>query len=174
MRTLRWILALGSTVLVGAGHAVADSWLDFDGTDDRVTVPYDPSFPTAVFSAAGWINTLPPSRRSAIIARGEDDTSWNLVWQLYVHPSGRFEIMLENASEQNQCYPFTCQGQPRGDCVTGDMFVADGEWHHVAATREASGVLVLYVDGDERATCQPTILPSSNNSQRLTKPIPSG
>ena len=156
-------------LLVAAPLAMADQQLSFDGMDDRVTVPYDASFPTQVFSISAWIRTLPPSRRAAVIARGEDDDSFNLSWQLYVHPNGTLQIMLENSSEQNFCYPVTCMGQPEPSCIlNGDPFVADDMWRHVAATRDAAGSLRLYVDGAEVAVCQGTGVPSSNNFQDLT------
>ena len=31
--------------------------------------------------------------------------------------------------------------------MVGDPFVADDQWHHVAATRDAAGTLVMYIDG---------------------------
>jgi hypothetical protein len=164
------VCVAGLTLLAAATFlpALAGSFLDFDGSDDRVMVPYDPSFPTEVFTAAAWIRTLPPPGRGAIIARGEDDDSFNLVWQLYVLPDGTLQVMLEDASENNHCYPSTCMGQPQPGCTSEDLFVADDTWRHVAVTRDAAGELVIYVDGDERATCQSTGLPSSNNAQFLT------
>ena len=71
--------------------------LRFDGTDDRVTVPYDASFPTEVFTASAWIKLAQPAGRAAIIARGEDDNSFNLSWQLYVTRDGTLEVMLEDS-----------------------------------------------------------------------------
>ena len=99
--------------------------LQFDGTDDRVTVPYDASFPTEVFTASAWIKLPQPAGRAAIIARGEDDNSFNLSWQLYVTRDGTLETMLEDANENNYCYPFN-NCLPLGMCTTvGDLFVAD-------------------------------------------------
>ncbi len=160
---------LGSAALFG-GAAVAqqDSALSFDGVNDRVMVPHDNSFPTEIFSLSAWIKLVPPGHRSAIIARGEDDVSFNLSWQLYVASGGTLEIMLEDQNEQNYCYPVTCMGQPQQSCVAGDLFVADDLWHHVAATRDAVGSLILYVDGQPQATCTQTGTPSSNNNQFLT------
>ncbi len=153
---------------VAALPAPAGNFLDFDGANDRVMVPYDPSFPTDVFTAAAWVRTAPPQGRSAIIARGEDDDSYNLVWQLYVVPDGTMKVMLEDAGETNHCYPSTCMGQPQPGCTSGDLSIADSTWHHVAATRDASGELVIYIDGNEQVTCQSTGLPSPNNAQFLT------
>ena len=45
-----------------------DFHLVFDGTDDRVLVPWDASFPTDVFTAVAWIRMMPPGGRAAIIA----------------------------------------------------------------------------------------------------------
>ena len=157
---------LVALLLVQASRA--GNVLEFDGTNDRVLVPYDDSFPTEVFTLAAWIKLTPPGHRSAIIARGEDDDSWNLSWQLYVNPDGTLQIMLENQNEQNFCYPLTCMGQPQSSCSAQDLFVADGQWHHVAATRELAGQLGLYIDGESRAQCDPTGVPSSNNFQFLS------
>ena len=142
--------------------------LQFDGTDDRVTVPYDDSFPTEVFTAGAWIKLSQPARRAAIIARGEDDNSFNLSWQLYVNSNGTLETMLEDASENNYCYPLN-QCFPAGTCsIGGDLFVADDAWHHVAVTRDNAGDLALYIDGETRASCEGTGIPSSNNFQVLS------
>ena len=158
-----------TSVLWMARPAVADSVLSFDGVNDRVMVPYDSSFPTETFTLSAWIQLGPPGHRSAIIARGEDDNSWNLSWQLYVNPDGTLQIMLENANENNACYPFECFGALSPLCVAGELQIADDLWHHVAATRDAaSGILILYVDGEPQAACGQTIIPSSNNNQFLT------
>ena len=144
-----------------------DSHLVFDGLDDRVLVPWSPSFPTDVFTAVAWIRLTPPGRRAAIIARGEDDNSFNLSWQLYVGASGSFEAMLEASNEDNYCYPNN-DCVPFGVCQSNDLFVADNTWHHVALTRDASGTLIFYVDAVEQARCTGTGIPSSNNQQFLS------
>ncbi len=146
----------------------AGSHLSFDGLDDRVLVPWDASFPTEVFTVAAWIRLPePPGQRAAIIARGEDDDSFNLSWQLYVGPEGDLTAMLEASNENNYCYPAN-DCVPFGTCESGDLFVADGAWHHVALTRDESGDLVFYIDGGERAHCEDTGTPSSNNRQFLS------
>jgi len=142
--------------------------LQFDGTDDRVTVPYDASFPTEVFTASAWIKLPQPAGRAAIIARGEDDNSFNLSWQLYVTRDGTLETMLEDSNENNYCYPLN-NCAPLGTCTTvGDLFVADDTWHHVAVTRDNARTLAFYVDGEMRASCEGTGIPSSNNFQDLS------
>ena len=87
-----WPLVMGILCTVISFSTSADSWLQFDGIDDRVTVPYSDSFPTEVFTIGAWINTESITQRSAIIARGEDDNSFNLSWQLYVAGDGTLEI----------------------------------------------------------------------------------
>ena len=142
--------------------------LQFDGIDDRVIVPYDASFPTEVFTAGAWIKLPQPAGRAAIIARGEDDNSFNLSWQLYVTGDGTLEIMLEDSRENNYCYPLNNCFEGGTCTVTGDLFVADDEWHHVAATRNSSADLDLYIDGERRASCEGTGVPSSNNFHDLS------
>lgn len=144
--------------------------LEFDGTNDRVTVPYDDSFPTEVFSICAWIKISPPGHRSAIIARGEDDDSWDLAWHLYLEPNGSLRLMVEDSSMQNFCYPYVCFSQVlQSNCsLSGKLLVADDKWHHVAATRSASGDLAMYVDGQTVVNCVKTGVPSSDNFQDLT------
>jgi len=155
--------------------------LSFDGMDDRVLVPWHASFPTEAFTIAARIRLSTPSARAAVIARGEDDNSFNLSWQMYVGRSGSLEVMLEASNEDNYCYPNN-DCVPQGSCESQDMFVADAAWHHVAVTRDLGGTLVFYVDGAERGRCDGTGTPSSNNRQFLSLgathgqigPLPSG
>ena len=150
-----------------------DFHLVFDGTDDRVLVPWDASFPTDVFTAVAWIRMMPPGGRAAIIARGEDDNSFNLSWQLFVGSAGSLEVMLEASNEDNYCYPNN-DCVPLGVCDSDDLFIADGTWHHVAVTRDAGGTLVFYIDAVEQARCDGTGTPSSNNRQFLSVGVTHG
>ena len=62
-----------------------------------------------------------------------------------------------------------------GTCtMAGDMFVAGDAWHHVAVTRDASESLALHIDGEKRACCEGTGVPSSNNFQHLSIGCPFG
>ena len=103
-----------------------------------------------------------------LFERGEDDDSYNLSWQLYVSPEGELEIMIEDEDEQNYCYPYNdCVSM--GSCnIIGDLFIADDIWHHVATKRDSSGTLSMYIDGELRAICDGTGIPSSNNFQDLS------
>ena len=170
---LRWAGCLLAGVLFISSEAGAQApvgnALSFDGQGDGVNVPYDPSFPTEVYSVSAWIRTPQPTGNAAIIGRGEDNNSYNFAWQLYVNGAGNLTLTLENEREQNFCYPVSCRGgEPVSNCVVGDTLVADNEWHHVAATRDADGVLAMYVDGVEVVSCSDTGVPSSTNFQFLT------
>ncbi len=156
--------------LTGTANAQSGASLDFDGSDDRVTIPYDPSFPTEVFTVAAWVKLPAPGHNSAIIARGEDDNSWDLSWQMYVTRAGDLNLMVEDLSMNNFCYPHACfSNDVSPTCsINGDMFIANDQWHHVMATRAASGAFAMYVDGLERATCDQTGVPSIDNFQDLT------
>ena len=173
--SLRHARTLSVLVAIGTGHGQAalaqrGGALEFDGSNDRVTVPYDTSFPTEVFSISAWIKAAVPGHRSAIIARGEDDNSFDLAWHLYLEPDGSLRLMVEDSSMQNHCYPFVCFSQTLQSTCTlaGTLLVADDTWHHVAATRALSGDLVMYVDGQVVADCVQTGVPSSDNAQDLT------
>ncbi len=173
MRLRAPVRALAALALaVPAARAVAQSGtaLSFDADDDCVMVPYDASFPTEVFTASAWIKTPGPAQgNAAVIGRGEDDDSFNFAWQIYLNRNGNLQITLEDHRERNYCYPLSCMGGEQKSCtVTGEVFVADDEWHHVAATRNAAGDLALYVDGVPVATCTNTGVPSDNNQQFLT------
>ncbi len=163
-----WHFVIGVLWALISLPASADSWLQFDGVDDRVMVPYSDSFPTEVFTVGAWINAENITQRSAVIARGEDDNSFNLSWQLYVAGDGNLEIMLEDSRENNYCYPRTCMGEPVSSCTGDPVTVDDGAWRHVAATRDGAGTLVLYVDGVQHISCSATGVPSSNNFHDLS------
>jgi len=150
-----------------------DFHLMFDGVDDRVPIPWDASFPTDVFTVVARIRLTPPGGRAAVIARGEDDNSFNLSWQMFVGSTGFFEIMLEASNEDNYCYPNN-DCVPLGVCDSDDLFVADEAWHHVAVTRDAGGTLVFYVDAVVQARCDGTGTPSSNNRQFLSVGVTHG
>lgn len=145
--------------------------LAFDGVDDRVTVLYNTSFPTEIFSAGAWINIVTPPAQSpgAIIARGEDNNSFDLSWQLYVTPEGDLVAMVEDVSMVNYCYPYACfTTNPADTCTIAEQMVTDGIWHHVLVTRSAEGTMTFYIDGERRSVCQNTGVPSMDNRQDLT------
>lgn len=171
MNQCAWLILIGALYFPCSMSLAQDRCaLDFDGINDRVTVPYDASFPGDVYTVAAWIRLSEPGHRSAIIARGEDDDSWDLSWHLYVRPEGTLQLMVENSDMQNSCYPEVCFQSVVSDGCTlhMDASVSDDQWHHVAATRYANGRMVFYIDGMVMAECEGTTVPSPDNMQDLT------
>ena len=76
--------------------------------------------------------------------------------------------MLEDANENNYCYPLN-QCAPLGTCtIVGDLFVADDAWHHVAChPQRCQGPCPLHRRGNA-SSCEGTGIPSSNNFQDLS------
>lgn len=120
--------------------------LGFDGVDDRVSVPYSSAFPTTVFTVSAWVNTPLAGGIQTVISRGEDPVTDTLSFALHVLASGVAGVQLENNGTNNQIY-------------SGVALVADGRWHHLAATRDASGALTLFVDGLLDATHSASLTP---------------
>jgi hypothetical protein len=129
--------------------------LKFDGIDDRVMVPFNPSFPTEVFTVTTWVRTPGALRRKAIVARGEDSITGNAAWSLYMDVDGTFKLRIEDINDADYSY-------------ASGSFIADDNWHHLAATRNLAGAVALYVDGQLKASFNSTGVPSSANNQYLT------
>ena len=148
----QWVASTAILAMTAATLEAQCYALSFDGGDDRVTVPYSSTFPVAVFTASSWIKTSKPARRVAIISFGEDNTSGNGSWTLYVQSTGSFEVMLEDIRDANGIY-------------SSGVDVGNDRWHHIAATRNSSGRLDMYVDGKLVKTFTSSLIPSSNNKQ---------
>jgi hypothetical protein len=89
-----------------------------------------------------------------IIGRGEDDISDNAAWALLIY-GNKFAVQLEDQLDRDFVY------EPPSE-------IRAGVWHHVAATRDSTDRLILYVDGEEIDNRWPTYVPSSSNAQNLT------
>jgi len=122
--------------------------LEFDGTDDWVEVPDDDSveFPKGVdFTLACWLKvTTPEGSPPMIIAKHYHTTSQMLPWYgLYYADAtktatGDISLFLRDAAGADFH-------------IAGVTKIDDGEWHHIAGTRE-SDTIRLYVDGVEEAS----------------------
>ena len=157
LRDLSAVLLFAGGVALPAPTSSAQSQcsaLSFSGQGDHVSVPFSSTFPRANFTAAAWIKAGIPSRRAAIISHGEDNMTGNSSWTLALQTDGTFQVMIEDIQDNNFWY-------------SSSTNVADGRWHHVAATRTAEGAMALYVDGQVKATMQ-SAAPSPNNNQILT------
>lgn len=107
--------------------------LNFDGTNDNVSVPSSSSFSfgTGDFTLEAWVKyTTNPSGNRVIIGRynGSGDNYW-----LGVNSSNKAIFSIS------------------GSGITGTKTINDGVWHHIAGVRTA-GVVTLYVDGIQDAT----------------------
>lgn len=107
--------------------------LELDGQDDFVDLGGSEVLDTLAlgdFTLEMWINTS-DAGRSILIGNYDGNPSWNFE----IHngaPAGHLRLYLS--------------GEDHHD----DAVVVDGAWHHVAATRDASGGLVkMYIDGQE-------------------------
>lgn len=126
--------------------------LSFDGADDRLTVPRDPSFPDAVYTVSAWIQTS-SSAVQQIMSRGEDPVSDALTWGFGI-TGGHLYLQIEN-------------GSSTGQIVEGEAVVTDGRLYHVAVTRSVAGEVVFYVNGVVDATYADTVDPLGSSSHDL-------
>ena len=119
-------------IFLCVNHAEAsNNALEFDGMDDVVQVPdsTDFHFATGAFTLEAWIkntNTFGSAYKRIITKRG-GAASW-------------FSMVLNSnilKIEFNGGVGFS----------TGPAIQSDNQWHHVAATRDEFGAVVLYVDG---------------------------
>ena len=114
--------------------------LDFDGTNDHVVATgYKGVTGTSARSMSAWINTSDLS--AAIVSWGQDSAGQK--WT--------FRVQNTNGTTG------AIRAEVSGGYIVGNLDVADGQWHHVAATWEDDGSpnvtdVKLYVDGARQAT----------------------
>ncbi|MEQ8777003.1 MAG: LamG-like jellyroll fold domain-containing protein [Marinoscillum sp.] len=109
----------------------AGSALDFDGTDDFISIPDHPdlNFGTGDFTVEFWINTTTTNK--AIVSKRVSDPDW---WRVALSGGNvYFELGVGNTP------------------LTSTSVVNNGLWHHVAA-RRAGGTGYIYIDGVLEAT----------------------
>ncbi|MBW1297302.1 immunoglobulin-like domain-containing protein [Aquimarina litoralis] len=111
----------------GAGPGTG---LDFDGTDDFITVPHNVSQNNLNFSVDFWIKTT--DGNGAIINKFTPDG--NNGWRINLD-GGRIEF-----------YYYASASNYTTRLLNGATYVADGNWHHVAITLD-SGNARCYIDG---------------------------
>jgi hypothetical protein len=118
-----------------AQHNLYNKVLQLDGNGDFVNIPAGtpPAF-TTQFTVEAWISTSVATGDQAIVSRYNNNspTDTDDAFQLTLHNGKpRFQIAPQNA-------PYKILDSAR--------FVADGTWHHVAATYNGTGMRI-YVDG---------------------------
>jgi len=113
--------------------------LNFDGTDDFVTIPKVNLFTGLTYSA--WIQTTSTDASSGFASNSAlsiiGDNTPN-IWNSFGINDGKVRYIHYTGSYEN---------------VTGATSVNDGNWHHVAVTHDQStNAVVIYVDGIPDAT----------------------
>jgi hypothetical protein len=108
-------------------------WVKLDGVDDYLNVVSTFNFPTypSAFTIDAWIQTT-STLYSFILAYGSN-TIPNSMVSLGIAEGGALKSTTGT------------------DTVTGG-FVADGNWHHVAAVKRVGAPTELYIDGKRVAT----------------------
>lgn len=119
--------------------------ISFNGTSDRVTVPYNASLSLTQFTVAAWIKTSSTATYQTVVGKQYDATNQN--YTLYVH-DGKAEITFQHS-------PIVTGG---GQVSTGTSIVNDGQWHYLAGTFDGSN-LKIYVDGVLENTLATTYTP---------------
>ncbi len=126
-------------IMAPPGHA-----LDFDGTNDYVSLPYENDFDfTSAMTVAAWIKVDTfTTDWQAIVTKG--DGSWR----------------LQRFGSTNHI-DFGTNGLSNGD-LEGTTDVNDGNWHYIAGVFDGS-TKYLYVDGKLDASASVTGTISTNN-----------
>ncbi|MGD8617459.1 MAG: hypothetical protein PVI91_17655, partial [Gammaproteobacteria bacterium] len=117
---------------------------EFDGMAHEVDVADDNSFDwsnSGRFSLEAWIKRDSPCSITGETVVGRKDAVSQLEWSLGCEGSNaRFRLI-------------DTSGAGAGEDLVGTTDIADGQWHHVVAVRDAiSGKNLLYVDGVEEAS----------------------
>ncbi len=114
--------------------------LSFDGTDDQVKVPNDPSLnPTDGLTVSTWIKLDGEAGTRGIVSKNN--------WRQYrIH-------MQANITKAN--FRVTDgSGNNSLETLNSGIKINDGEWHHVALTVDPSGMAFLLVDGQIAASTE--------------------
>ncbi len=123
--------------------------LSFDGTNDFVQIPDSPSFNFTDWTVDAWIQTTGAGSLYRRIINQQVGTTLN-------NPSTSFWIMALEDNKLNVCSQSSdgTLDTPSGGtsaapgCITfNGQLLNDGQFHHVAATREAGVAVTLYIDG---------------------------
>ena len=122
--------AATTTVIGKLGQA-----LDFDGSDDYVTIAHSTSLnhgnASDTFSVSAWVKTTAGGQ---IISKGRPTSLTHIAYRLHV-------------SSGNLTFARWHQTPDTADSFAGDVAIDDGVWHHVAFVNTSASSHSLYVDG---------------------------
>jgi choice-of-anchor B domain-containing protein len=121
------------------------------GDVDRVKIALDdpprPADVGAAFTLELWMKTAAGNASGSCVAGGDGWINGNIVVDRDVFgagDAGDYGLSLFGTGGR---LAFGVAVGNAGHTICGTRNVADGAWHHVAATRAADGALALYVDG---------------------------
>jgi len=112
--------------------SIAGNGLNFDGVNDYVRIN---NSVTASFTLELNIKTAVPSLFGQLAYHGN-----GLIWSDVAGSANDFSLAVLNNK-----IAFFDGSNARS--LNSDRVVTDGAWHHIALTRQASGVMTLYIDG---------------------------
>ncbi len=135
----------GNGPLLGT-PGIQNTAVQFDGTNDKVTIPDDPSFSshtTTGLTVSAWVQVLAVNTdlhsqtRQPIVAKGY---SGNWEWALYIYSTQRAGFSS-----------WQCGGSGHNE-LSGGPTIPLGVWTHVAATYQDGVANRVYVNGLEVAS----------------------
>lgn len=119
----------------------------FDGLDDRITIPSNPSVQLATFSLSLWVKPEAGGRVQNLITRADYSSIYNILTQLNYRLA--LDANLRPAfTMAHDCSPWDLEG------ITSDVPLILNQWNHVVATFDPSAakIMKLYVNGSEHAS----------------------
>ena len=142
----------------------------FDG-GDTLTGPSDLAFGTGAFTIEFWYQHVSDinggvtgANADIVISKGRRHTSYQ-GWLLFTHNNGTDKVnwvgyKVNGSSGTN--YSLDANS-------TGVSLAHDGDWHHIAVTRDGSGNMGLFIDGTRYAdaTGYGGVIDNSNYAVRL-------
>jgi hypothetical protein len=117
-----------------ANYAQLGNALNFDGSNDKVTVTDNTvgNFGTGAFTVEFWMNTT--KGNSNLISKRSVCGAVSL-WNIKLNGNNVFAEFLSD----NTGAGYTG--------ISSSVSVTDGQWHHVAVTRNTAGLVTIFVDG---------------------------
>jgi hypothetical protein len=110
----------------------------FDGTGDYLTTPSGTvDFSTNDFCIEAWVYFDSLTATTSIFGTRSGDASSTIRWSLLVDASASYKVYFSAYSSSNT---FVC-------AIPSDAGLTAGQWYHVAATRDSSDVIRLFVNG---------------------------
>jgi hypothetical protein len=109
--------------------------LSFDGSDDYVEIPNTTS---ANFTLEAWIKPNGTATNEGANTYRGDGLLWSDI-------SGNANDFVLAVQGDNLSF---WEGSANAN-LTGNSILTDGNWHHIAVSRQANGPMILYVDGKQ-------------------------